>query len=97
MFTIEVASALCCQLFKRLCLEPDTCGPLICSDDLFEILVKPIKQYIASKKVFNEYLRSNGNIVPEFGLIGLADLLAATASNDVGYQYLIRVPTTSNT
>ncbi|CAF4794959.1 unnamed protein product, partial [Rotaria magnacalcarata] len=33
----------------------------------------------------------------ECGLISLADLLAAMASNDTGYQYLIRAPTTSNT
>ncbi|CAF3974914.1 unnamed protein product [Rotaria magnacalcarata] len=93
----KAASSLCCQLFKRLCLESDTCGPLMCSDDLFDILVKPIKQYIGSKKIFNDYLRSNGNIVSECGLISLADLLAAMASNDTGYQYLIRAPTTSNT
>ncbi|CAF3793816.1 unnamed protein product [Rotaria sp. Silwood1] len=93
----KAASSLCCQLFKRLCLESDTCGQLMCSDDLFETLFKPIKQYLASKKLFNDYLRSNNNTVHECGLIGLADLLAAMASNDIGYQYLIRAPTTPNT
>ncbi|CAF1205961.1 unnamed protein product [Rotaria sordida] len=92
----KIASSLCCQLFKRLCLESDTCGPLMCSDDLFDTLVKPIKQFLGSKKMFNDYLRSNNNIVHEYGLIGLADLLAAMASNDIGYQYLIRASTTSN-
>ncbi|CAF3059373.1 unnamed protein product [Rotaria sp. Silwood2] len=92
----KAASSLCCQLFKRLCFESDTCGPLMCSDDLFDILVKPIKQYLGTKKNFNDYLRSNNNIVHECGLIGLADLLAVMASNDIGYQYLIRASTTSN-
>lgn len=68
----------------------------MCSDDLFDILVKPIKQFLGSKKMFNDYLRSNINVIPERGLIRLADIFAAIASNDIGYQYLIRIPTTSN-
>lgn len=94
-FYIEAASFLCCQLFKRLCLESETCGPLMCSDDLFDTLVKPVKQYLASKKMFNDFIRSNSNSVSEYGLICLADLLAAMASNDTGYQYLIKNPATS--
>jgi hypothetical protein len=47
--------------------------------------------------MFNDYIRSNINNVGERGLIRLADLLAAMASNDIGYQYLIRAPTTPNT
>ncbi len=97
LFNIEAASSLCCQLLKRLCLESDTCGPLMCSDDLFDTLFKPIKQFINSKKMFNDYLRSNINVISERGLIRVADVFAAIASNDVGYQYLIRTPTTSNT
>lgn len=91
---IEEASLLCCQLLKRLCLEPDTCSSLICTDDLFEILVKPIKQFLNSKKMFNDNLRSNTNTVAERGLIRLADIFAAIASTDAGYQYLIRTPST---
>ncbi len=96
LFYIEAASSLCCQLLKRLCLESDTCGPLMCSDDLFDTLVKPIKQFLGSKKMFNDYLRSNNNIIAERGLIRLAELFSAMASNDIGYQYLIRAPTTQN-
>ena len=81
---------------KRLCLESDTCGLLMCSDDLFDTLVKPIKQFLNSKKMFNDYLRSNFNTITERGLICLADVFAAMASNDIGYQYLIRTPTTAN-
>ena len=84
-------------MFKRLCLESDTCGPLMCSDDLLDTLIKPIKQYLGSKKMFNDYLRSNANAAHEHSLIGVADVLAAMASNDIGYQYLIRTPTTPNT
>jgi hypothetical protein len=62
----------------------------MCSDDLFDILVK-------SKKMFNDYLRSNTNLIAERGLIRLAELFAAIASNDIGYQYLIRTSTTPNT
>jgi hypothetical protein len=97
LFVIEAASSLCCQLLKRLCLESDTCGPLMCSDDVFDTLVKPIKQFLGSKKMFNDYLRSNINIIAERGLIRLAELFSAMASNDIGYQYLIRIPTTQNT
>jgi hypothetical protein len=68
----------------------------MCSDDLFDTILKPIKQFLSSKKSFNDYLRSNMNILVESSLIRLADLFAAMASNDVGYQYLIRTPTTSN-
>ncbi len=97
LFVIEAASSLCCQLLKRLCLESDTCGPLMCSDDVFDTLVKPIKQFLGSKKMFNDYLRSNINVIAERGLIRLAELFSAMASNDIGYQYLIRIPTTQNT
>jgi hypothetical protein len=97
LFNIEAASSLCCQLLKRLCLEPDTCSQLMCSDDLFDTLVKPIKQFLNSKKMFNDYLRSNINVIAERGLIRLADVFAAIASNDIGYQYLIRTPATPNT
>ncbi len=97
LFIIEAASSLCCQLLKRLCLESDTCGPLMCSDDVFDTLVKPIKQFLGSKKMFNDYLRSNINVIAERGLIRLAELFSAMASNDIGYQYLIRIPTTQNT
>jgi hypothetical protein len=69
----------------------------MCSDDLFDILVKPIKQFLGSKKMFNDYLRSNTNLIAERGLIRLAELFAAIASNDIGYQYLIRTSTTPNT
>jgi len=69
----------------------------MCSDDLFDILVKPIKQFLGSKKMFNDYLRSNTNLIAERGLIRLAELFAAIASNDTGYQYLIRTSTTPNT
>ncbi|CAF1415924.1 unnamed protein product [Adineta steineri] len=92
----RAASTLCCQLLKRLCLEPDTCGPLMCSDELFDILFRPIKQFHAARKSFNDYLRSNANTFAENSLISLADLFAAMASNDVGYQYLIRTPSSSN-
>ncbi|UJR27576.1 hypothetical protein I4U23_008857 [Adineta vaga] len=92
----RTASSLCCQLLKRLCLESDTCGSLMCSDDLFETLYRPIKQYLSTKKSFNDYLRSNQNTFAENSLISLADLFAAMASNDVGYQYLIRTSATSN-
>jgi hypothetical protein len=81
---------------KRLCLESDTCGPLMCSDDLFDTFVKPLKQFLGSKKNFIDYLRSNINIIAENGLIRLADLFAAMASNDIGYQYLIRSSTAVN-
>jgi len=97
LFHIEAASSLCCQLLKRVCLESDTCGPLMCSDDLFDTLVKPLRQFIGSKKMFNDYIRSNINIIGERGLIRLADLFAAMASNDIGYQYLIRTPSAQNT
>ena len=69
----------------------------MCSDDLFDILVKPIKQFLGSKKMFNDNLRSNHNLIAERGLIRLANLFSAIASNDIGYQYLIRSPATANT
>ncbi len=82
---------------KRLCLEAETCGQVVCSDDLFDTLVKPIKQFLSSKKMFHDYLRSSVGAVGERGLIRLADLFAAMASNDLGYQYLVRAPTAPNT
>lgn len=94
---LEAASSSCCQLLKRVCLESNTCGPLMCNDDLFEILVRPLKQFLGAKKMFNDYVRSNTNIVSERGLIRLAELFAAMASNDIGYQHLIRTPAAANT
>ena len=64
----------------------------MCNDDLFEILVRPLKQFLGAKKMFNDHVRSNTNIVSERGLIRLAELFAAMASNDIGYQHLIRTP-----
>ena len=69
----------------------------MCNDDLFEILVRPLKQFLGSKKMFNDYIRSNNNVVSERGLIRLAEVFATMASNDVGYQYLIRAPAAANT
>ena len=68
----------------------------MCNDELLEILIKPIKQFIATKKTYHDYIRSNSNAVSERGLIRLADVFSAFASNDVGYQYLIRLPPTPN-
>lgn len=90
--SLGTASSLCCDLLKRLCLEPDICGPLMCTDELFDLLCRPIKQYLATKRSFNDYLKSNLNSFSESSLISLADLFAAMASNDVGYQYLLRTP-----
>ncbi|CAF1577401.1 unnamed protein product [Adineta ricciae] len=92
----KAASSLCCQLLNRVCLEPQTCGPLMCSDDLFDVLCRPIRQFLSTKKSFNDYLRSNQNVLAENSLINLANLFAAMASNDIGYQFLTRTPTTTN-
>ena len=96
LWFLEAASSLCCQLLNRVCLEPETCGPLMCGDDLFDVLCRPIRQFLSTKKSFNDYLRSNQNVLAEDSLINLANLFAAMASNDIGYQFLTRTPATPN-
>ncbi|CAF1183731.1 unnamed protein product, partial [Didymodactylos carnosus] len=82
-------SSLCCSVLKRLCMESDTCQMYICTDDLFEYLLRPIKQFLSSKKVFMEYMQTQA-ITSENGLLKLAELFSAIASNDYGYHYLLR-------
>ena len=94
-FILESPPTLCCQLLKRISLESNTCAPLMCNDELFEVLLKPFRQFLSSKKMFNDYVRSNTNLVSERNLIRLAELLSTMASNDVGYQYLIRSSATA--
>ena len=66
------------------------------NDDTFALLVKPMKQFLGSKKMFNDYVRSHVHVVGERNLRHLAELFAAMASNDTGYQYLIRAASSNN-
>jgi hypothetical protein len=95
MYDLDAASSLCCQLLKKVCLESTTCGSLMCTDDLLEILLKPLKYMLTSKKTSNDAIKSHIYLPNEQGLIRLAEVLAAMASNDTGYQYLIRTSTTT--
>lgn len=93
---VESPSHLCCHSLKRIALEPNTCAPLMCNDELFEILLKPLRQFLSSKKMFNDYLRSNNASISERNLIRLAELFSAMTSIDVGYQYFIRSSSAAN-